>query len=355
MLALTLTVAGIAMLGWEFSSNSLQDIKQNPTEQVPAEPLALAREIITPPPLRGPQEERAGTLTTGGVFTETNKHRIANQVKPLLRHTTLDAAAQNKLNDMFAKQYFDHVAPDGKGPAEVVDGAGYQYIRVGENLALGNFASDIELVAAWMDSPGHRANIISPGFTEIGIAVGQGQFEGRQTWLAVQTFGIPLSACAGPNQALIQEVEDQKFTLETLQQELQNKDSAINEQIIIMQNTASEIESLVRSGNQKITEGNRQTEAGNRVYQETGSQEQAQPDWERGQRLQRQGQELLDQAQAKQAALNSTQTDLARLQMDYNSIVEKYNSLNQALKTDIGQYNRQIKAFNACVEDFSNR
>ena len=77
----------------------------------------------------------------------------------------------------------------------MLDGAGYQFIAVGENLALGNYENDQALVQAWMDSPGHRANILNNRFREIGVAVAQGTFEGRQTWLAVQAFALPLSAC----------------------------------------------------------------------------------------------------------------------------------------------------------------
>ena len=50
-------------------------------------------------------------------------------------------------------------------------------------------------MTAWMNSPGHRANILNPHFQEIGVAVGKGMYEGHETWIAVQSFGMPLSAC----------------------------------------------------------------------------------------------------------------------------------------------------------------
>lgn len=159
------------------------------------------QEIITPGPLRGSLARPAGKLTVEGMARETNKHRQQVGLPALTANAKLAAAAQAKLNDMFARRYFEHVGPDDKGPSDWVGGAGYTYLRVGENLALGNFASDAELVQAWMDSPGHRANILSPGFTEIGIAVKSGTFEDKQTWLAVQEFGLPASTCPAPNAA----------------------------------------------------------------------------------------------------------------------------------------------------------
>ena len=95
--------------------------------------------------------------------------------------------------------------------------AGYDYIAIGENLALGNFTDDEELVTAWMNSPGHRANILNKSFMEIGAAVGRGTFEGKQVWLAVQEFGKPASACPdidGTLKLQISSLEQEVSTLE---------------------------------------------------------------------------------------------------------------------------------------------
>src|SRR6185369_15716694 len=113
----------------------------------------------------------------------------------LKENALLDKAAKKKLDDMFAQQYFEHINPQGKGPSDLAKSVGYDYIAIGENLALGNFKNDAELVQAWMDSPGHRANILNKQYTEIGVAVGQGTYEGKKTWLAVQEFGRPTSSC----------------------------------------------------------------------------------------------------------------------------------------------------------------
>jgi hypothetical protein len=120
----------------------------------------------------------------------------------LKENVELDQAASAKANDMFLNQYFEHISPFGVGVSDLAENSGYEYIMIGENLALGNFKDDAVLVQAWMDSPGHRANILNERYTDIGVSVIKGMFEGETTWLAVQHFGLPLSACDGPQETL---------------------------------------------------------------------------------------------------------------------------------------------------------
>lgn len=162
---------------------------------------AVPEAVVTPGPLRVPQEisvvpSTAHSLSADGVLSFTNAARASSSALPALaRNETLDRAAQIKLDDMFGRQYFEHISPIGVGPADLAKTVGYAYVIVGENLALGNFENDEKLVDAWMNSPGHRANILNTHYREIGIAVGKGIYEGKETWLAVQSFGMPLSAC----------------------------------------------------------------------------------------------------------------------------------------------------------------
>jgi uncharacterized protein YkwD len=158
---------------------------------------AISNEDFLPAPLRSTSEAKNAHLTRAGVIAETNAQRRLNNNLALHENAKLDQAAELKLNDMFKQQYFEHISPQGTGPSDLAKQTGYQYIVIGENLALGNFQDDHALVDAWMNSPGHRANILNARFQEIGVAVGQGTFEGQRTWLAVQEFGTPLSACPG--------------------------------------------------------------------------------------------------------------------------------------------------------------
>lgn len=157
--------------------------------------------IFNPNPLRFEGEGQQGHLSTQGVLSETNRYRQTEGLKVLSFNAKLEQSAKAKLEDMFTRKYFAHVSETGEGPAELAAASHYEYIVVGENLALGNFADDSELVKAWMDSPGHRANIMNKNYRDIGIAVGRGVFEGKLTWLAVQEFGIPTSLCRNINES----------------------------------------------------------------------------------------------------------------------------------------------------------
>lgn len=162
-------------------------------------PLTAAR-VPAPPGASG----RIFTLTRAGVIAQTNARRSGNgALPPLAENEVLDAIATLRLDDMFQNQYFAHVSPYTSSSAETVaKTVGYQYISLGENLALGNFVGDKGVVDAWMESPGHRANILGTHYAEIGVAARKGVFEGESTWIAVQVFGRPSSDCAAPDAAL---------------------------------------------------------------------------------------------------------------------------------------------------------
>ncbi len=191
-----------------------------PSDLVLEEP---EREVSTPSPLRifQPASPPSASLSAQGVFQWTNVHRQQAGLQVLLRNALLDEIAQSKVEDMFARQYFEHVSPLGEGISHVAEEFGYEFLAIGENLALGNYASDQALVQAWMDSPGHRANILGISYSEIGIAVQRGQFQGNTTWLAVQVFGRPLSECDFPDEALKALIAWEKVQLEELALELE--------------------------------------------------------------------------------------------------------------------------------------
>ncbi|MDO8495931.1 MAG: CAP domain-containing protein [bacterium] len=138
-----------------------------------------------------PKPVLAAHISIADIIFETNNQRRANGLSSLIENSKLNTAADFKMRDMFTRQYFDHYAPDGtSGIPELLIRFDYGYMAAGENLALGNFKSASELVALWMASPGHRANILNGVYRDIGVATGYDMFEGRQTIIAVQIFGI---------------------------------------------------------------------------------------------------------------------------------------------------------------------
>lgn len=166
-------------------------------------------------PVTSNQKEQS--LSVNGIVLYTNQQRAKAGLRTLSIDSELNKAAEDKLQDMFKNQYFQHVSPSGESVSDVARKAGYEFIVVGENLALGIFAGDDQVVAAWMASPGHKRNILDVRYQDIGVAVGQGMYKGRKQWLIVQHFGKPLSACASPNQNLKSDIEIMRKDIVTLE------------------------------------------------------------------------------------------------------------------------------------------
>jgi len=176
----------------------------------------IKKEVIAPAPIRAKTESTQSFLTDEGVIRLTNIRRRENGLAPLMLNAELVQAAAAKVQDMFNSQYFAHRSPQGLDAGAFAENNGYEYIMIGENLALGNFRSDAELVQGWMDSPGHRANILNSRYQEIGVAVARGTFEDRTTWLAVQIFGRPLADCPRPNESIRSEIENYDLEIRKL-------------------------------------------------------------------------------------------------------------------------------------------
>jgi uncharacterized protein YkwD len=164
----------------------------------------LGQNFSAPSPIRQLSRsapKKTNTLTVEGVITQTNLQRAENgNLPPLTENATLDDIATLRIDDMFTNQYFAHVdSSTGESAVTVASSVGYASLALGENLALGLYAGDAGVVTAWMNSPGHRANILDTHYTQIGVAVREGVFQGAETWIAVQVFGRPASDCPAPD------------------------------------------------------------------------------------------------------------------------------------------------------------
>ncbi len=103
---------------------------------------------------------------------------------------TLTSAASDHARDMAKRQYFEHRGFNGSQPKDRVRRAGYEPRLTGENIALGPESAE-EVVAGWLASPGHCANIMDSRFQDIGVAFATGKKRGQIYW--VQNFGAPQS------------------------------------------------------------------------------------------------------------------------------------------------------------------
>lgn len=135
-----------------------------------------------------------------------NESRVENGFGRLALNDTLVSAARLKASDMAEKSYFAHTSPEGLTPWHWFDLAGYNYLYAGENLAV-NFNRSEDVNNAWMESPLHRANILSGNFTEIGISTAEGIYKGKKTTFVVQMFGSPFVE-RRTNQASVNQVEN---------------------------------------------------------------------------------------------------------------------------------------------------
>lgn len=148
---------------------------------------------------------QAGVLGTNSNFGSaalldaTNQQRASDHESSLNLNQQLAAAAQAKADDMAARDYWAHIAPDGKTPWTLITGAGYHYQQAGENLAYG-FADAGDTVAGWMNSPTHRANMLNGSYQDVGFGVAQSpnyQGHGPAT-IVVAEYGQPAETAAVP-------------------------------------------------------------------------------------------------------------------------------------------------------------
>lgn len=131
------------------------------------------------------------------LLQETNIQRSQNSRGALALNGSLQQAAQDKANDMAARNYWSHATPEGKQPWQFIAAAGYGYTTAGENLAYG-FDSSATTISGWMNSPSHRDNLLSGNFKEVGFGIANNpnfQGEGEQT-IVVAMYAAPKVAAA---------------------------------------------------------------------------------------------------------------------------------------------------------------
>jgi uncharacterized protein YkwD len=234
IIAIAVVIAASAL--WYFQKSlslPLQDLKSfgNPTAPT-ATSSQPAQNFSAPSPIQQAAKvapKKTNALTIAGVIAETNDQRAANgDLPPFAENATLDDIATLRLDDMFTQQYFAHVGPQEESAISVASSVGYDHLALGENLALGNYAGDAGVVTAWMNSPGHRANILDTHYTQIGVAVREGMFEGSETWLAVQIFGRPSSDCTAPDATLENSINVSEQQISSTSAELADDKTAID-------------------------------------------------------------------------------------------------------------------------------
>ena len=132
----------------------------------------------------------ASDLTPENILQAVNNQRSIRNLVLLNTNNPLTLAAQSKADDMIARKYFAHIDPDGHYIWDKIVADGYTpYTQLGENLAIEFYDTD-SLMAAWMNSPEHRANILQEGFRDQGMGVSFGDVQQSQYYSSIaNTFG----------------------------------------------------------------------------------------------------------------------------------------------------------------------
>jgi len=139
----------------------------------------------------------ATSVSATTLLQETNVQRSQNGRSALALNNQLSQAAQEKANDMSTRDYWSHITPEGQQPWQFISAAGYRFSYAGENLAYG-FDSSAHAVAGWMNSAGHRENLLSGNYTDVGFGFANSpnyQNNGEQT-IIVAMYAAPAKKIA---------------------------------------------------------------------------------------------------------------------------------------------------------------
>ena len=151
--------------------------KYSPTTPATPTPRTVTPRTTTPAPRTtapAPSQQPSTQAPVGisqmaqQVIDLTNNERKKNGLAPLKADTSLSKVAQTKSNDMETKHYFSHTSPTYGSPFDMMRDFGVTYKSAGENIAMGQTTAQ-QVVTAWMNSEGHRKNILSASYTNIGV------------------------------------------------------------------------------------------------------------------------------------------------------------------------------------------
>ncbi|MFG2944205.1 CAP domain-containing protein [Streptomyces adustus] len=143
-----------------------------PTATSTPESTAAPQPTNTPKAAATPSATATATAATERVVQLVNAERSKVGCSALTVNATLTKAAQAHSADMAAHQNMSHTGSDGSTPDDRITRAGYSWSAYGENVAYG-YASPEQVMAGWMSSPGHKANILNCSFKEIGVGLAQ--------------------------------------------------------------------------------------------------------------------------------------------------------------------------------------
>lgn len=143
-----------------------------PKVKKPAAPAPEVKKPAVPAPEAQKPAEKPAVSPSGNYESQVaelvNKERAAQGLAPLKFNSDLSKVAKLKAQDLRDKNYFSHTSPTYGSPFDMMKSYGIRYTAAGENIAKG-YMTPAAVMKGWMNSPGHRANIMNNNFTEIGV------------------------------------------------------------------------------------------------------------------------------------------------------------------------------------------
>jgi uncharacterized protein YkwD len=143
----------------------------------------------------------ATNMSASALLQSTNEQRLQSGQSKLKLNKELTHAAQAKAQDMASKNYWSHLTPGGDAPWVFISDSGYEYQKAGENLAYG-FLTSQQVIAGWMNSPSHRANILDTSYKDVGFGFADSadfDHNGPST-IVVALYGAPLGVTSDAEQ-----------------------------------------------------------------------------------------------------------------------------------------------------------
>ena len=139
------------------------------SEIIAANPQVANPDLIYPGQILNiPQISNTVLSYENEVIRLVNEIRVENGLKPLMANWELSRIARYKSEDMSNNRYFSHTSPTYGTPFQMIKAFGLSYRSAGENIAYG-YGVPAAVVNGWMNSSGHRANILNASYTQIGV------------------------------------------------------------------------------------------------------------------------------------------------------------------------------------------
>jgi uncharacterized protein YkwD len=174
---------------WEFSRRRSVASTATPTKEPQVSPTTASAIPVDPAASPAPASTNPQDTFDQQILDLVNQERAKVGANPLRINEQLDLAADQHTLDQASMNNMSHIGSNGSKMGDRIKNAGYLFSSIGENVAYG-YGDAAAVMSGWMNSPGHRQNILNPNYQEIGIGYAQGA-DGRPYW--TQDFGAALT------------------------------------------------------------------------------------------------------------------------------------------------------------------